>query len=227
MAFIKALSKGLLTAMALVAVSVSAQVSFVEGIEPLEGVVIPKAQPIQSFTQALSSYPQVKFVTSAGEFVVELYPDKTPKTVENFLGYVRDGHYNSTLFHRVINNFMIQGGGYDTKYNEKYTRPPIKHEGEQAKANGAFRNTVGTLSMARTNNPHSATSQFFINVRNNDFLDYQAPTSQGWGYVVFGKVISGMDVINRIKITPTGPGGPFPTDVPLNQVIIQSSALVK
>ena len=98
--------------------NVGAQVSNVEGLEPMEGVVIPKAQPIQSFTQALSSYPQVKFVTSAGEFVVELYPDKTPKTVENFLGYVRDGHYNSTLFHRVINNFMIQGGGYDTKYNE-------------------------------------------------------------------------------------------------------------
>ena len=151
--------------------NVGAQVSNVEGIEPMEGVVIPKAQPVQSITKAKSSYPKVKFFTTAGEFVVELYPDKTPKTVENFLGYVRDGHYNSTLFHRVINNFMIQGGGYDAKYNEKYTRPPIKHEGVDAKANGGLRNTVGTLSMARTNNPHSATAQFFINVKDNDFLD--------------------------------------------------------
>jgi len=203
-----------------------AQVSNVEGIERMEGVVIPKAQPVQSITQAHSSNPKVKFITSAGEFVVEVYPDKTPKTVENFLGYVRDGHYNSTLFHRVINNFMIQGGGYDTKYNEKYTRPPIKHEGEQAKVNGALRNTVGTISMARTNNPHSATAQFFINVKDNDFLDHQAPTAQGWGYVVFGKVISGMDVINRIKITPTGPGGPFPIDVPQTPVVIQSATLL-
>jgi peptidyl-prolyl cis-trans isomerase A (cyclophilin A) len=159
--------------------------------------------------------------------VVELYPDKTPKTVENFMGYVRDGHYNGTLFHRVINNFMIQGGGYDSKYNEKNTRAPIKHEGAEAKANGGLRNTVGTLSMARTNNPHSATAQFFINVKDNDFLDHQAPTSQGWGYVAFGKVVSGMEVVNRIKAMPTGPGGPFPTDVPQTPVVIQSATIVK
>ena len=177
--------------------------------------------------QAQSTNPQVKFVTSAGEFIVEVYPDKTPKTAENFLSYVRDGHYNGTLFHRVINNFMVQGGGYDTKYNEKNTRPPIKHEGAEAKANGGLRNTVGTLSMARTNNPHSASAQFFINVKDNDFLDHQSTTAQGWGYVAFGKVISGMDVINRIKALPTGPGGPFPTDVPQTPVVIQSATLVK
>ena len=177
--------------------------------------------------KAQSTNPQVKFVTSAGEFIVEVYPDKTPKTAENFLSYVRDGHYNGTLFHRVINNFMVQGGGYDTKYNEKNTRPPIKHEGAEAKANGGLRNTVGTLSMARTNNPHSASAQFFINVKDNDFLDHQSTTSQGWGYVAFGKVISGMDVINRIKALPTGPGGPFPTDVPQTPVVIQSATLVK
>jgi cyclophilin family peptidyl-prolyl cis-trans isomerase len=177
--------------------------------------------------QAQPANPQVKFVTSAGEFIVEVYPDKTPKTAENFLIYVRDGHYNGTLFHRVINNFMVQGGGYDTKYNEKNTRPPIKHEGAEAKANGGLRNTVGTLSMARTNNPHSASAQFFINVKDNDFLDHQSTTSQGWGYVAFGKVISGMDVVNRIKATPTGPGGPFPTDVPQTPVVIQSATLVK
>ena len=171
--------------------------------------------------------PQVKFVTTAGEFVVELYPDKTPNTVENFLSYVRDGHYNGTIFHRVINNFMIQGGGYDTKYEEKTTRAPIKHEGAEAAAKGGLRNTTGTLAMARTNNPHSASAQFFINVKDNDFLDHRAPSGQGWGYVAFGKVISGMDVITRIKHMPTGPGGPFPTDVPLNQVVIQSATLVK
>ena len=180
---------------------------------------------INAFAQ--SNYPQVKFVTSAGEFVVEVYTDKTPKTAENFLTYVRDGHYNGTIFHRVINNFMIQGGGYDAKYNEKATRPPIKHEGVEAKANGAPHNTVGMLSMARTNNPHSATAQFFINVKDNDFLDHQSATQQGWGYVAFGKVISGMDVVNRIKQMPTGPGGPFPSDVPQTQVVIQSATLVK
>ena len=171
--------------------------------------------------------PQVKFVTSAGEFVVELYPDKAPKTTENFLTYVRDGHYNGTLFHRVINNFMIQGGGYDAKYNEKNTRPPIKHEGAEVKANGGPRNTVGTIAMARTDNPHSASAQFFINVKDNDFLDYQAPNPQGWGYVAFGKVVNGIEVINRIKLTPTGPGGPFPSDVPQTQVVIQSATLLK
>jgi len=176
---------------------------------------------------AQTNYPQVKFVTSAGEFVVEVYTDKTPKTADNFLNYVRDGHYNGTIFHRVINNFMIQGGGYDAKYNEKNSRPPIKHEGVEAKANGAPHNTTGTLSMARTNNPNSATAQFFINVKDNDFLDHQSATPQGWGYVAFGKVISGMEVVNRIKQMPTGPGGPFPSDVPQTQVLIQSATLVK
>ena len=171
--------------------------------------------------------PQVKFVTSAGEFVVELAADTAPNTVENFLGYVKSGHYSGTIFHRVINNFMIQGGGYDTKYQEKPTKAPIKHEGAEAKAKGGLRNTVGTLSMARTNNPHSASAQFFITVKDNDFLDHQAPSGQGWGYVAFGKVVSGMDVITKIKQTPTGPGGPFPTDAPQTQVVIQSATLVK
>lgn len=171
--------------------------------------------------------PQVKFVTSAGEFVVELAADKAPATVENFLGYVRDGHYNGTIFHRVINNFMIQGGGYDAKYQEKPTKAPIKHEGAEVKAKGGPRNTVGTIAMARTNNPHSASAQFFINVKDNDFLDHQAPNGQGWGYVAFGKVVFGMDVVNKIKQLPTGHGGPFPSDVPQTQVVIQSATLVK
>jgi len=179
------------------------------------------------FAQAQTSSPQVKFTTSAGEFVVELYPDKAPSTVENFLAYVRDGHYNGLIFHRVINNFMIQGGGYDARYMEKPTRPPIKHEGAEVKAKGGPTNTVGTIAMARTNNPNSASSQFFINVKDNDFLNHSAPSGQGWGYVAFGKVVSGMEVVNKIKMTPTGAGGPFPSDVPQTQVVIQSAAVVK
>jgi len=179
------------------------------------------------FAQAQTPAPQVKFTTSAGDFVIELYPDKAPNTVENFLTYVRDGHYNGLIFHRVINNFMIQGGGYDARYMEKPTRPSIKHEGAEVKAKGGPTNTVGTIAMARTNNPHSASSQFFINVNNNDFLNHSAPSGQGWGYVAFGKVVSGMEVVNKIKMTPTGAGGPFPSDVPQTQVVIQSASLVK
>ena len=179
------------------------------------------------FAHAQTPAPQVKFTTSAGEFVIELYPDKAPNTVENFLAYVRDGHYNGLIFHRVINNFMIQGGGYDARYMEKPTRPPIKHEGAEVKAKGGPTNTVGTIAMARTNNPHSASSQFFINVNNNDFLNHSAPSGQGWGYVAFGKVVSGMEVVNKIKLSPTGAGGPFPSDVPQTQVVIQSASLVK
>ena len=182
---------------------------------------------VVGFAQAQTAAPQVKFVTTAGEFVIELYPDKAPNTVENFLGYVRDGHYNGTVFHRVINNFMIQGGGYDARYMEKPTRPSIKHEGAEVKAKGGPSNTVGTIAMARTNNPHSASSQFFINVKDNDFLNHSSPTAQGWGYVAFGKVISGMEVVNKIKQTPTGAGGPFPSDVPQTQVVVQSAVLVK
>jgi cyclophilin family peptidyl-prolyl cis-trans isomerase len=185
------------------------------------------ALSVVGFAQAQTAAPQVKFVTTAGEFVIELYPDKAPNTVENFLVYVRDGHYNGTVFHRVINNFMIQGGGYDARYMEKPTRPSIKHEGAEVKAKGGPSNTVGTIAMARTNNPHSASSQFFINVKDNDFLNHSSPTAQGWGYVAFGKVISGMDVVNKIKQTPTGAGGPFPSDVPQTQVVIQSAVLVK
>ena len=162
-----------------------------------------------------------------GEFVVEVYPDKAPKTVANFLQYVQDKHYDGTIFHRVINNFMVQGGGYDTRYMEKTTRTPVRHEGREALEKGGPRNVVGTLAMARTNDPHSATAQFFINVKDNDFLDYQAPNPQGWGYVAFGKVVNGIEVINRIKLTPTGPGGPFPSDVPQTQVVIQSATLLK
>ena len=197
--------------------------------------------------------PKVRFSTSAGDFVVEVYPDKAPKTVENFLQYVRDKHYDGTIFHRVIENFMVQGGGYDTSYIEKRTRPPVVHEGRDALAKGGPRNVVGTLAMARTNDPNSASSQFFINVKDNGFLDptlippgdpvprfeYQGRVYENtpranlvnapqlFGYTVFGKVVSGMDVVQKMKSTPTGPGGPFPSDVPKTPLLINSAILVK
>lgn len=158
--------------------------------------------------------PQVKFQTSMGDFVVELNPEKAPKTVENFLQYVKAKHYDGTTFHRVINNFMVQGGGYSTSGSEKPTRPPIKLE-----AQNGLRNDVGTIAMARTMDPHSAAAQFYINVKNNDFLNAKGPAD---GYTVFGKVISGMDVIHKIKVVPTGPG-----DVPATPVIINSATEVK
>ncbi len=197
--------------------------------------------------------PQVKFQTSVGEFVVEVYPDKAPKTVENFLQYVKDKHYDGTIFHRVIANFMVQGGGFDTKYAERKTRAPVVHEGREALAHGGPRNVTGTLAMARTSDPQSATAQFFINVQDNGFLDpilippgdpvprfeYQGQVytntprerllnaPQLFGYTVFGKVISGMDVIQKIRTTPTGAGGPFPSDVPRTPIVINSASLVK
>ena len=174
-------------------------------------------------TPKTAGAPQVKFVTNMGEFVAEVYPDKAPKTVENFLQYVRDKHYEGTIFHRVIPNFMIQGGGYDARYIERQTRAPVMHEGLEALSKGGPRNTVGTLAMARTNVPNSATAQFFINVVDNGFLD---PNPQQPGYTVFGKVVSGMDVVNRIRATPTSSGGPFPTDVPRTQVVIKSATVL-
>jgi peptidyl-prolyl cis-trans isomerase A (cyclophilin A) len=173
-------------------------------------------------TQA-SQQPKVRISTNMGDFEAELYADKAPKTVANFVQYVQDKHYDGTIFHRVIAGFMVQGGGYDAQYREKKTRPPVAHEGRQALAAG-LKNTTGTLAMARTNDPQSATAQFFINVVDNAFLD---PSFQSFGYTVFGKVTSGMDVVQKIRNTPTGAGGPFPTDVPRTPVVIQSITLLK
>ena len=167
---------------------------------------------------------QVKFATSAGDFVVEVYPDKAPKTVANFLQYVQDKHYDGTIFHRVIPNFMIQGGGFDAKYVQKPTRAPVAHEGREALAKGGLRNVTGTLAMARTGDPQSATAQFFINVKDNAFLD---PSERDFGYTVFGKVTSGMEVIQKIKAVPTGPAGPFGSDAPKTPILINSATLVK
>lgn len=164
--------------------------------------------------------PRVKFVTTAGAFVVEVYPDKAPKTVENFLQYVKSKHYDGTIFHRVIDNFMVQGGGFDAKYWEKPTRPPVPLE-----ANNGLKNDNGTIAMARTSDPNSATAQFFINVTDNPRLN--APSPDGHGYTVFGKVVSGAEVIEKIKATPTGAGGPFRTDVPKTTILINSATLEK
>lgn len=158
----------------------------------------------------------VEMKTNIGNVVLELYPDKAPKTVENFLQYVDSGFYKNTIFHRVIPNFMIQGGGFDTTFNQKPTRSPIQNEA----ANG-LKNEVGTIAMARTTDPHSATAQFFINVANNGFLNYKTPNQNGYGYTVFGKVISGIDIVQKIASIPTGSGGPFPGDVPKTSIIIE------
>jgi cyclophilin family peptidyl-prolyl cis-trans isomerase len=173
---------------------------------------------------AAQEAPRVKFATTVGDFVVEVYPDKAPKTVENFLQYVRDKHYDGTVFHRVIDNFMVQGGGYDGNYVEKKTRPPVQHEGREALAKG-LKNQVGYLAMARTNDPNSATAQFFINVKDNAFLD-AANSRDGNGSAVFGKVVEGMDVVNAIKaVATTSKAGH--QDVPSEDVIIEKAEIVE
>src|SRR5215216_6226209 len=157
--------------------------------------------------------PQVDIKTNAGTIRLELYPAKAPKTVENFLQYVKDGHYNGTVFHRVIDGFMIQGGGFDQSYKQKPTRSPVVNEAQSA-VKGGVKNDAGTIAMARTADPDSATAQFFINVNDNTFLNWGDARSDGNGYAAFGKVVSGMDVVNKIAKTATGGGGPFPRDVP-------------
>ncbi len=163
--------------------------------------------------------PQVKLDTNMGDIVLTLYPEKAPKSVANFLQYVRDGYYDGTIFHRVIDGFMVQGGGFDESFNQKPTRAPIENE-----AKNGLKNQVGSVAMARTGDPHSATGQFFINVADNDFLDY--PGQDGWGYAVFGKVIDGMDVVDKIRKLPTGSAGPFPSDVPETPVIINEATVM-
>ena len=170
---------------------------------------------------ALAADPQVELKTSMGAITLELYPDKAPKTVENFLQYVRDGHYKGAIFHRVIPNFMIQGGGFGADFAQKKTRNPIQNE-----ANNGLKNDLGTIAMARTPDPHSASAQFFINLKSNDFLNFTAPTAQGWGYTVFGKVVKGMDAVNKIAAIETGPSGPFGSDVPRKAVVIEDAKIL-
>ena len=162
--------------------------------------------------------PRVTFETTQGSFVLELARSSAPGTVENFLRYVRDGFYRGTVFHRVIPGFMIQGGGYTKGFRERPTRAPIRNEADRA-----GQNDRGTIAMARTRDPHSGTAQFFINVADNDFLDHRAKTPRGWGYAVFGRVVEGMDTVDRIAALPTGSAGPFAKDVPLEAVVIRDT----
>ncbi|MGP5662319.1 peptidylprolyl isomerase [Psychrobacter celer] len=164
--------------------------------------------------------PVVQLDTNMGAIVIELNEEKAPKTVENFLNYVKSGHYDGTIFHRIIDGFMIQGGGMDAEMNEKSTNAPIENE-----ADNGLKNDKGTIAMARTQDPHSATSQFFINVKDNDFLNHSGKNMQGWGYTVFGKVTSGMDVIDKMRGVPTGRFG-MHADVPKEPVVIKSATIV-
>ncbi|RJR44298.1 MAG: peptidyl-prolyl cis-trans isomerase [Desulfobacteraceae bacterium] len=165
--------------------------------------------------EAAPQRPQVVMETSKGKIVLELYPEKAPRTVENFISYVKGGSYDATIFHRVIKGFMIQGGGFDPAMAGKPTKAPIQNE-----ADNGLKNDRGTIAMARTNDPHSATAQFFINLVDNDFLNHKGKNPQGWGYAVFGKVTEGMDVVDSIANVKTGSKGPF-ADVPVEPVVIQ------
>ena len=161
----------------------------------------------------------VTFKTNHGDITLELYADKAPKTVENFLSYVQDGFYDNTIFHRVIDGFMIQGGGMTPDMEQKDTKAPIENE-----ANNGVANEAGTIAMARTNDPHSATAQFFINVKDNDFLNFSSESMNGWGYCAFGKVTEGMDVVEKIKNVKTGNYG-YHQDVPVEAVIIEKAVI--
>lgn len=164
--------------------------------------------------------PYVELETSMGNIVIELNAEKAPATVANFIDYVNSGHYDGTIFHRVIDGFMIQGGGMDANMKEKSTKAPIQNE-----ADNGLKNEVGTIAMARTSDPHSATSQFFINVKDNSFLNFSGKNPQGWGYAVFGKVTEGLDIVDAIKSVRTGNRG-YHADVPLENVVIESAKII-
>jgi len=159
--------------------------------------------------------------TTEGDMIIELADDRAPATVDNFLKYVEEGYYDGTIFHRVIEGFMIQGGGFDEDYVRKATRSAIANE-----ANNGLRNQRYTISMARTNAPHSATSQFFINAADNSNLDHQGATPRGWGYAVFGRVVEGQDIVDKISQVSTGPGGPFSRDAPREQIVINEIVVI-
>ena len=164
----------------------------------------------------------IKLHTNHGTITLKLFADKAPETAANFEQYVKEGHYDGTIFHRVIDGFMIQGGGFEPGMKQKPTRAPIKNE-----ANNGLSNKVGTIAMARTMEPHSASAQFFINVNNNDFLDFKSATTQGFGYCVFGEVTAGMDVVNKIKGVKTGNYGRMHQDVPTEDVVITKVTLAE
>ena len=173
-------------------------------------------------SNVFASNPKVRMETTKGVVVIELYPDKAPKTVENFLRYVNEGKYDGTIFHRVIKRFMNQGGGFTPDFKKVETFAPIKNE-----ADNGLKNKRGTIAMARTGDPHSATNQFFVNTVDNAFLDHTSKTSRGWGYCVFATVVDGMDVMDRIAKVQTGANGPFQQDVPLEEILIQKVSVIE
>ncbi|OBU88067.1 peptidylprolyl isomerase [Chromobacterium subtsugae] len=162
----------------------------------------------------------IKLTTNFGEITLELFHEKAPQTAANFEQYVKSGHYDGTIFHRVINGFMIQGGGFDAQMKQKPTQDPIQNE-----ANNGLSNKTYTVAMARTSDPHSASAQFFINVSDNDFLDFKSESTQGWGYAVFGQVVAGQDIVDRIKTVRTGRSG-MHQDVPLDAVVLEKAEII-
>lgn len=198
--------------------------SFALAFAPALVSAAPAAAPSHSTsegTKAMSTNPRVKLHTNQGDMVITLDAAKAPKTVENFLTYVKEGFYNGTVFHRVIDGFMIQGGGFEPGMKQKQTHAPIENE-----ANNGLKNDKYTVAMARTSDPHSATAQFFINVANNDFLNFTAPTPNGWGYAVFGTVTEGTDVVDKIKAVKTGNKG-FHQNVPNDDLIIEKAEVLE
>lgn len=171
-------------------------------------------------TTANQTNPMIKLTTSKGEITIEMYPDEAPATVQNFLSYVESGFFEGLIFHRVIEGFMIQGGGFTPDMQQKKSGDPIQNE-----ADNGLKNETGTLAMARTGDPHSATAQFFINLENNDFLNHTGKNPQGWGYAVFGKVTEGLDVVNQIGSVATGRAGPY-SDVPVEPVTIENVQVI-
>lgn len=180
----------------------------------------PAGQPAKAPAAAPAAHPRVALETTKGRIVIELYPDKAPKTVKNFLDYVKSGHYNGTIFHRVIPDFMVQGGGFTPDMTEKEARAPIQNE-----ADNRLLNQRGSVAMARTGEPHSARAQFFINLQNNGFLNHTAKNPQGWGYAVFGNVVEGMEVVDAIAAVPTTTKGPY-ANVPSQPIVVQKATVL-
>jgi len=180
--------------------------------------------PILSATETKAlepNTPTVKLETSLGDIIIKLDPEKAPKTTENFISYVNDGFYDGTIFHRVIKGFMAQGGGFTKDYKQKSVKGQIRNE-----ADNGLKNNRGTIAMARTSDPHSATAQFFINYKDNSFLNFKSQTSQGWGYTVFGEVTEGMDVVDDMAKIQTGSGGQFGSDVPQTPIVIYKASIL-
>ena len=184
-------------------------------VRGMSAALVALAMGVSTTSTQADEPPRITFETSLGSFVLELDREGAPETVANFLAYVRDGFYDGAIFHRVIAGFMIQGGGFTEEFRQLQTRAPVRNEADRG-----GRNDRGTIAMARTSDPHSATAQFFINVADNDFLNHKAPTPQGWGYTAFGRVVEGMETVDRIAAVETGSRGPF-NDVPKEAVVIR------